>query len=244
MSEHDSVHDLAAAYALDAIDGDERARFEAHYPTCPTCRREVEEFTATATLLALSEAVEPPAALKDAVMDQVRSTRQHPPIVAEPISTEPIDELAVRRGRRRLWPMAAAAAVVFVATVGIGLVLSTMSDRTVDEPFALLLETPDVVITELDGDGGDVTVAWSPSRDEVGVRGSDLAEVDDGEAYALWLLTADGPPVPAGLFVPDDGEVITVGPVDDVDSVGWGITIEPEQGSEQPTSEIIFSGST
>jgi anti-sigma factor RsiW len=35
------IHQLAAAYALDALDDRERAEFEAHYPTCPVCRPEV-----------------------------------------------------------------------------------------------------------------------------------------------------------------------------------------------------------
>ena len=41
------IHQLAAAYALDAVDERERAEFEAHYPTCPVCRPEVAGFRET-----------------------------------------------------------------------------------------------------------------------------------------------------------------------------------------------------
>jgi hypothetical protein len=42
------------------------------------------------------------------------------------------------------------------------------------------------------------------------------------------------------LFVPDDGDVRQVLSVDDVQTQGFGITIEPEGGSDQPTGDILF----
>ena len=51
MSDID-IHQLAAAYALDAVDERERAEFEAHYPTCPICRPEVAGFRETLSQVA------------------------------------------------------------------------------------------------------------------------------------------------------------------------------------------------
>ena len=42
-------HQLAGAYALDALTGEERREYEEHYPTCEICTAEVAEFRATAT---------------------------------------------------------------------------------------------------------------------------------------------------------------------------------------------------
>jgi len=66
-----ALHVLAGAYALDALDAAERARFERHLATCRTCPDEVRGFAATATELGLAAAVPPPPALKGRVLADV-----------------------------------------------------------------------------------------------------------------------------------------------------------------------------
>ena len=39
--ERTGIHELSAAYALDALDGDERREFEEHLTHCADCRQEV-----------------------------------------------------------------------------------------------------------------------------------------------------------------------------------------------------------
>src|SRR5262249_19625458 len=56
---------LAGPYALDAIDGDEQAAYEAHLDDCATCVLEVAEFHETAALLAQGVAQPVPAGLLD-----------------------------------------------------------------------------------------------------------------------------------------------------------------------------------
>lgn len=261
MSDRDrtpeSLHELAAAYALDALEEAERERFEAHYPTCESCSREVDELRRTAALLGEVEAVGPPPEMKNDVLARIRSTDQLPPdaAVPEPSTSEPsrpgaepepaaspTADLTARRARAsRRWPLLAAAVVIAVA--GLVAVWRTSSTLSPQDEYAALLEEPDVVVTELEGEGGMITIAWSPRLDEVGVSASGLADPAAGRAYALWLLQDDGP-VPAGLFVPDDGEVVQVLTVADLDSLGWGVTVEPVGGSDEPTTEIIFSGAT
>jgi anti-sigma-K factor RskA len=62
---------LSGAYALDALDAAERARFERHLATCRTCPDEVRGFAETATVLGLAAAVTPPPALKGRVLADV-----------------------------------------------------------------------------------------------------------------------------------------------------------------------------
>jgi anti-sigma-K factor RskA len=64
-------HALAGAYALDALDGAERARFERHLASCRTCPGEVRGFAATAAVLGQAAAVPPPPALKGRVLADV-----------------------------------------------------------------------------------------------------------------------------------------------------------------------------
>ena len=72
------IHQLAAAYALDAVDERERAEFEAHYPTCPVCRPEVAGFRETLSQVAASVAVDSPGI---AEVERDGRDRQHPPTV-------------------------------------------------------------------------------------------------------------------------------------------------------------------
>jgi anti-sigma-K factor RskA len=62
------VHALAGAYALDALEDAERDRFERHLTDCRSCTDEVRGFTATATMLGIAAAVEPPPELRPRVL--------------------------------------------------------------------------------------------------------------------------------------------------------------------------------
>lgn len=62
------LHALAGAYALDALDGRELARFERHLRRCAACTDEVRAFAATAAALAFAVAAPPPPSLKGRVL--------------------------------------------------------------------------------------------------------------------------------------------------------------------------------
>ena len=85
MSQHatpsgpDDMHALAAAYALDAVDGGERAAFEQHLVTCADCRREVADLREATVALSDDLAVEPPPALREQLMAQIAVTPQDQP---------------------------------------------------------------------------------------------------------------------------------------------------------------------
>lgn len=83
------IHVLTGAYACDALDPGELSAFEDHLAHCETCAQEVTELRATAAALAAAEAVEPPAALRERVMNQIVVTRQLPPLVAPLAAAEP-----------------------------------------------------------------------------------------------------------------------------------------------------------
>ena len=80
MSEMD-IHKLTGAYAMDALDDLERARFEQHLATCEDCRAEVAELRETAALLSETVAVPPPAALRESVLAGISQVRPLAPEV-------------------------------------------------------------------------------------------------------------------------------------------------------------------
>jgi anti-sigma-K factor RskA len=240
----DDLHQLAAAYALDALEPGELEVFEAHYPTCATCAREVAELQATAAVLASVVAVAPPPELRASVLAEIGSIPQAAPFVERPVT-----DLLTRNGSRSSaasqWsrPFLAVAAAVAVIAGAAGLWLSVSPNG--DDQFDEVVAAPDAILTGLVGDaGGELEVVWSPSRQQAAVIGSGLADPTGNQTYALWAGVDDGV-VPAGLFTPASGEVRTVLDLDDLGDLeanGWGVTIEPEGGSPQPTSEILFFG--
>jgi anti-sigma-K factor RskA len=91
----EAFHGLAAAYALDALDADERAEFERALAASPELRDEVDAFAQSAVHLAeQAEPVAPPPSLRADLMARLDATPQDtvaadaapevPPVVAAP----------------------------------------------------------------------------------------------------------------------------------------------------------------
>src|SRR5437762_2874586 len=69
----DTVHDLTAAYALDALDEAERREYEAHLAHCEQCRAELGSFSEAAAALAYGVAgPELPSRLRSRILAPAR----------------------------------------------------------------------------------------------------------------------------------------------------------------------------
>ena len=77
-------HTLAGAYAMDAVAGADKARFERHLARCQACARELGELREVTARLAGAVAAEPPGGLVERVVAMAARTRQLPPAAAEP----------------------------------------------------------------------------------------------------------------------------------------------------------------
>lgn len=126
MTEHAWL-EHAPAYALDALDEQDRVSFEAHLATCDVCTAEVRQLREVAGLLATAAASNaPPPGLRDRILAEARQVR---PIATANVtaagdprgSTPPPDARAgtviassSRRSTILPWFAAAAAAVVAV----------------------------------------------------------------------------------------------------------------------------------
>lgn len=226
MTDHD-LHALSGAYALDALDADERARFEAHLMTCADCREEVASLQEAAALLG-TEPVEPPAAVRDAVLAGIESIRPLPPVTGRTATVTSI----VRRSRVLL---SAAAAVVLLG-LGVAVVQPWADDPSVEEQIAAASDATRVV--QDFPDGSTATVIVSRSEGKALIRTEDMALAPAGKVYELWLQTPAGEMVPAGLM-PDDPDTTLVLDGDAAQATAVGITVEPDGGSTEPTTEPI-----
>lgn len=233
------LHGLTGAYAMDALDELERARFEQHLSGCEDCRAEVAELRETAALLAETVATPPPASLRDSVLAGISQVRPLPPEV--PVSTP----LAAPRtgkpagGGRRWMPLLVAAALAVLVGVG-AMIVAPWSD---DEPRLTaaeqVLRAADAEHVFLDlGEAGRATVTRSKSQDRAVITTEDMVPAPEGKAYELWFQTPEDDMVPAGMM-PDsaDQTVVLDGPA--AEAVAVGITIEPEGGSPEPTTAPI-----
>jgi anti-sigma factor RsiW len=127
---HEESSDLLAAYALDAVDGNEFAELEEHLETCPRCRAELDSLREVAT--AMGNSVEP---LPEGLWSQIalrlpdRWEGEEPPpmpqLAQEPRSSFRAPAAGPTRRRRvmvgTIGAIAVAAASVAVV-LGIGLV--------------------------------------------------------------------------------------------------------------------------
>lgn len=230
------VHALVGAYAVDALDDLERAAFERHLSGCEDCQAEVASLQEAASMLAETIEVEPPAALRDRVLAGIATVRPLPPVTPEPLVTE----TRTRPRRFRLAALAAAAAVVAMVGVG-GTVWHPWTDessQTVNNADAVL-SAADAKSTSLDFDGGaSATVTHSDSVGKAVIVTHKMPPPPDGMVYQLWLDQPSSGMVSAGVMpIKADQEVLLDG--DAATALAAGITIEPEGGSDHPTSEPI-----
>ncbi|MGW2347120.1 anti-sigma factor [Streptomyces sp. NPDC001661] len=233
-------HTLTGAYALHALEENERAAFEKHLATCPSCAQEVREFSATAGRLALAATMPVPPHLKAQVLRQIGETRQDQPTPASTVHT-------AHRGRGTRWALAAClagAAALGGTTLWQHQQATTARQETQDarqqaSQIAAVLSAPDAKATSAAvGGGAHGSVIVSHNSDKAVFVASGLAKPPQGKVYQLWF--ADGDHMrPAGLLdsTRSDQSVLMTGTV--AKASGMGLTIEPAGGSQQPTTSPL-----
>lgn len=219
----DDDHELSALYALDALSGQDRARFEEHLATCARCRTDVDAFRATAGWLAyVPEGPAPPAALRDRILVAAR---------AEGTNVVP---LASRRPRVATVAVGALAVAATAAAIAFGLWASSLHGslqhaRSVEAVVA----NPHSRRVQLAGVQGALYVA----PDGTAALAAALPRPAAGKTYEAWLIVGSGEPTPAGLF--SGGTTVLRGRVRPGSVVK--VTVEPSGGVDRPTTIPILS---
>ncbi len=81
---HQEIEELLGAYALDALDADERDEVEAHLATCPRCRAEVSAHREVTAMLG-NAVVEGPASAPEDLWDRISTSLQEEPPALVPV---------------------------------------------------------------------------------------------------------------------------------------------------------------
>ncbi|MFN2557226.1 MAG: anti-sigma factor domain-containing protein, partial [Nitriliruptorales bacterium] len=247
------VHALAGAYTLDALPAEEAGFFEKHLASCASCREEVAGLRATAARLGSTAAERAPERLRHRVLAEIDHTRQSPgagpPPRREPGPPRLRDLPGSRRSRRAGgWWIGLAAAVLAIATLGLGGLVARLNTRVEElearsAQVSRVLAASDVRTVPLGGpDATRASVIVSQQEGGAVLVAEELPRLGEDQVYELWFIAADGPR-PAGLFQPDENQQVVQVVTADLSGVeAVGITIEPTGGSPRPTSDPLLFG--
>lgn len=216
--ERQGIHELSAAYALDALEGDDRQRFEDHLAQCGGCREDVASFQASAAALAYDvDAPAPPDALRERILERARSER-------------PRNVLQFRPRRLALPVATGIAAVAACAALAFGLWAVSLNNELADRPEAIELA------------GADGSLLIEPSGEAMLVVDR-LGRAPAGKTFEIWVIE-EGRPLPAGLFPGAPGRSIVplTRPVPKGAVVA--VTVERAGGVQKPTGDPLFTAET
>jgi anti-sigma-K factor RskA len=194
----DEMYELLGAYALDAVDADERAEIEQLLAVDPRAAAEVREHREVATMLAFSGTRAP-----EEVWDRIAASlgERAPAPGPELAKVIPIADRRSRRIRRAIVAVAAAAAALLVGVVG-----ANLADRGAKDPLA-------ASVAKARDDRNTLTYSLAPTAgggqpvealvDEKGhgyLLGDSLPAIARDRTYQLWGIMNNGKVISLGVL--------------------------------------------
>ena len=249
MTVHAQFAEDLALHALGVLQGEERVALEQHLEGCVGCGRELERLRGDTALMALSTAgPAPPRRARQRLLEAVAREPRRVPV------------------RRAWWTMIrwATAPVLALGLVTVWLQKSDLQSRMAAlesesaRQLAELKRAREVVSTLTASDALRVTLVaaktppqpqgkaiYVQARSSLIFLASNFQALPAQKAYELWLIPANGAPIPAGVFKPDaHGSATVINPPLPlgVEAKAFAITVEPDNGSSVPTMPIIMIG--
>lgn len=214
----DAVHDLTAAYALDALESDEARGYEEHLAGCERCREDLASLQAAAGSLAYAvEPARPPDSLRGRILDAARAERPN------------VVPLRTRAYGLQVGHALAIAAVVACAAIGLGIWNISLHHR-LGQAQEALRGVP------LTGAKGSVVVSGGSGALVV----SDLAPAPAGKTYEAWVVQGEHAS-PAGTFS-GGGRTIVIRLTRSLPAGAVvAVTLERAGGVDQPTTKPFIT---
>lgn len=232
MTSHEDLKALIAPYVLGAVSKEEERAIRSHIMSCEECMREAEGLSGAAAALALAVDEAPvPAGFADSVLARVEEER--PETRGAPVMLD------------RWFRWRNAIAGVAVVSVAATIVLASALVALRGEVQRYESAVPPLVHGEgmrLAGTGGAVA-RMVPTADGSTLFATGLDEAPDRHTYQLWLMECVDPedietcdPTSAGTFDVAGGIAVleTSASLEGYDRAA--VTVEPEGGSEGPTT--------
>ena len=190
-AEHREVEELLGAFAIDAVDADERRLVEDHIQTCPRCRAEVSQNKEAVALLTRSQ-TEP-----EGMWARISESLEEPPpgLTLEPVREPP---------PRRLWTLraavvAGAASALLAAFLALkvndldrrlDLVATGTGEKPIEQAAHEALIDPNSARIELKATNGELIMGnlVLKSDGEGYLLDNRLRDLPADETYQLWGL--------------------------------------------------------
>jgi Anti-sigma-K factor rskA/Putative zinc-finger len=242
---HEELQELLGAYALDAVDGDERTRLEDHLRECARCRDEVQQHQEVAAHLAYGGAPAPEG-LWGRIAAALEADDPSPDLAA-------MYPLGSRRRPRWAAPALLAAAAVLVAALGVlgwqvhresGQVSSlraALGAPGLAEAAAAAVADPRARVSVLASGDGRVRLTGVLEPDGSGylLHGATLPALPAGETYQLWGI-AGSDRISLGLLGANPAVVAFHAAGSTINALA--ITAERASGAVQPTRTPVVVG--
>jgi anti-sigma-K factor RskA len=236
--DHLRFEELKDAYVLGALPEEERREFEEYLASHPERQAEIEDLRAVAGLLALSpHELEPPPELRRRIMDMVEAEAVRP----SPSRRSWLSRIGELLSARNL--ALGAAALLVIGLFSWNMVLQGEMQDLQGRIQGMQAAEEDGRTVALEGSG-----AARQARVEVMIledhravlMAEDMPPVPEDKTFQIWVIE-DDVPQPSGIFeIRDDRVAVVVEHrVDGADAIA--VTVEPEGGSPQPTTEPMLA---
>lgn len=240
--------DLKDAYALGALPEEELREFEAYLADHPELQAEVDDLSSIAALLAISPAdQEPPRRLRKSVMAVVNAEAGR-----DLRRSQSSRRISLGGLRELLTPRLAlgAASVLLVALLGWNVFLQSEVRDLNAQNSQLQAEVQDARTNDgqsrifaMQGEGAMSQAnaeVMAFEDDRVVLVAQDVPAIEEDQTFQIWVISG-GEARPSGLFEPGEGPVAAVveNSLEDAETIA--VTVEPEGGSPQPTTDPMLS---
>lgn len=222
---------LAAEHALGLLEGEQLLEARGLAAADPAFARAVADWEERlAPLLAAVPEVEPPAALRQRLLDAVAAQR-------------PDGQVVPLKRRLRFWQGVSAAASAIAASLALVVAYdSTRAPPAVEQPAASVM----VASLMSDHKVTMIAAAWRPEDRSLMVMPGAMADAP-GHDHELWVIPADGTPRSLGLVHAAGGRMEIapeMAPHLSQPKVTLALSVEPAGGSRTglPTGPVVASG--
>lgn len=228
-------HELLSAFALGVLDAEEVRQIQAHLDDCIDCRNDADSWSAMIALLPFSsEARQPPAYVKRRLF-ALLDVSEGPSVQATPL----------REAQPSRWSrgfMIGALVVVTLFCVGFAFSMFRMQNELAHRNRQVQLMSNAVSYhLEVKPPLANATLYMQPGQTHTLLIVRVLNPLPPGHSYQLWLAKANIL-LPVMTLNEEDGlmmaDIEVPAPLNTYDAMM--ITVEPETGSSQPSSQTVM----
>jgi len=238
---HEDYKEMIPAHALSSLDAAEERALSEHLEGCAECRRDLAEWEAVATSLALTtDPIEPSTEVRRKLLTQIQSEKSVSNVVPLP------------RPQRNLWnslgSLGSIAAVILFAALIIAVIVLWQQNRRAKQETTLveILSSPGAGMKDLHGTneapGATAKIVYDSSGRAI-LLVTGLPPPPQGKEYQLWFIEPKLPPRPGNTFSTDSAGRAQVDEhiqAQDRDYSVMAVTLEPAGGVKSPTGAMYL----